>query len=207
MYNFIKDVIIFIKLVLAVAFKFPYRLNETHYHAFHNNAEDVIYVGISKEIRKAVDKLFVELEEESNNEFDKVLITKWHEEYSRLLDEIENGKINQSLLSFLIFSAKNKEEAIGDLMEYNEYMKELGYSKFRRRGTIIAQISLINLSQIKTKIENAFSSAKKIGSWTIIVATISLGLLYVLNSTLWSPTISPMATTVGHEINFSAIQR
>jgi len=193
MFDFIKDVI---KLMLVVTFKFPYRLikkillvfnqksdyeTETHYHAFHNNAEHV-YVGISKGIRKALDKFLVSELEESNNEFDKALITKWHEEYSRLLDELESGKINQNFLSLLIFSAKNKEEAIGDLVEYNEYMKESGYSKFRRIITIAFQIIMINSFQIKTKIENVFSNAKKIGSLVILMAIISLGVLNLINS-------------------------
>lgn len=70
--------------------------------------------------------------------------------------------IIKDFLSYLFSKAKNKEEIIGDLLEQDEYIKESGYSNFKRIKNLLSQIFIIKLSLIKTKIENVFSVNRKI---------------------------------------------
>jgi len=68
----------------------------------------------------------------------------------------------KDILPYLFFMLKNKDEIIGDLIEQDNYMEELGSSNFKRTENMLTQIFVIVLSQIKTKFENIFSTNKKI---------------------------------------------
>lgn len=89
--------------------------------------------------------------------------------------------IAKKTLPYLFFLSKNKEEIIGDLLEQDEYMKALEHSDSKRIRNILIQIFLISLLLIKTKIENLFSTVRKIGFSIILVGTVASGIISLYN--------------------------